>query len=70
MINPNDLIRTRSGMINSSDKLVAFIYSLLRDHISAGIIEQLVRDAEIDAESQYSNGWIAQYAQDLASRLR
>jgi hypothetical protein len=33
-------------------------------------MESLVREAEYYDASQFTNGWVAKYAQDLAKRLR
>ena len=65
-------IRERSGNFISSDSLVAFLYFLLRDHLSAGVIEDIMKNHIRDKNfaGDYSNGWIAQYAQDIASRLK
>ena len=68
-------IRLRSGCIDSDDKLTAFLYILLRDHIPAGAMEEIARgfveyDDEPRHDYEFSNGWLAQYAQDLANRLR
>jgi len=60
----------RSGSVTFKDPLVAFLYTLLRDHLSFGEVEQLVRDAESHPQAKYTNGWVATYAKDLAGRLR
>ena len=68
----NDALRVRSGSIDIDGKLVDFLYTLMQDHLTIGTVEKLVRDAEINQTSgpnQYSNGWLASYAQDLANRL-
>jgi predicted ATPase len=64
-----DLI-DRSGHVEYNSKLVGFLYDLLKEHVSPGALEQLVRTAEAKSPSViYSNGWLAQYAHDLALRL-
>lgn len=42
----NIAMRERSGSINSNSKLVSFLYLLMRDHLPAGVIEEIIRDAE------------------------
>lgn len=66
----NDL-RERSGNVTSSDKLVAFIYQLGRDYIPLGIIEELVlSNTGPDSDKfVFTNGHLANYAKDAASRL-
>lgn len=73
-IEKNDALRSRSGTIRIKGKLADFLYTLLRDHLPASKVEELVRDAEYSFEKSdepnlYSNGWLALYAQDLATRL-
>lgn len=62
--------RQRSGSFNSSDKLTCLIYLLMRDHLPAGIVEELVRSVEDGKVNQFTNGWLALYAQDLKNRLK
>lgn len=67
-------IREASGRVNINSKLVAFLYLLGRDGLPLGVIEELFRkninkDGEFDPDSQYSNGWLARWAEDLAERL-
>ena len=68
----NDALRERSGHHVSSNKLVCFLYELMRDHISPGQIETLVRNTSPDygGEWVFTNGWLARYAEDLAKRLQ
>lgn len=63
----NKLLRARSGEITIHSKLTSFLYDLLRDHLPAGVVEELVRNAQ--PEVHYTNGWLAKYAEDLALRL-
>ena len=65
----NDLLRERSGEVNIDSKLVSFLYTLLRDHLAAGVVEEMVRDTS-ECDCQYTNGWLALYANDLANRLK
>lgn len=48
-------------------RLVAFLYDLLRDHVTPGVVEKIAQDAT--AETLFTNGWLARYAEDLATRL-
>ncbi len=65
----NDGLRKRSGAIKINSKLVSFLYELMRDHLPPGKVEELAR-ASTDPDVTYSNGWLAQYAQDIANRLK
>jgi hypothetical protein len=62
-------IRDRSGSVNSNDKLVAFLYMLLRDEVTPGRLEEILREMPL-VESEFSNGWLANYAKDIAMRLK
>jgi hypothetical protein len=64
-----DGIRERSGKVESDDPLVSFLYQLMRDHLALGIVESLMADAERQP-SLFTNGWLANYAKDMAERLR
>lgn len=65
----NETLRLRSGSIGINDKLVSFLYELMRDHLPSGVVEKIVRASE-DPDVQYTNGWLAKYAEDLANRLK
>jgi hypothetical protein len=64
-------IRQRSGKVNGHNILVEFLYILMRDHVVPGTIESILKDLEkhCDLEKEFSNGWLANYAKDIASRL-
>lgn len=64
----NDALIERSNKVQINSKLVSFLYQLLRDHLTSGKVEELVRDSQ-DPDVSYCNGWLAQYAEDLANRL-
>ena len=69
---PTDL-RVRSGVVSSQDRLVSFLYTLMRDHLTAGEVEAIVQEEVepfADQVVEYSNGWLAEYAKDVAKRLR
>lgn len=65
-------LRSASCSVDSNDKLVDVLYTLMRDHIAVGVLEGLVQDAEKSPEEirQYSNGWLANYAKNLSDRLK
>jgi len=66
---PNARMHFRSGAVSTSDPLVSFLYDLLRDHVSPGGVEELVRQSPA-RETFLTNGWLASYAKDVAHRLR
>lgn len=62
-----------SGRFTSSDPLVALLYGLMRDHLPTGTVASLVYDAAHTNDGnpcEYTNGWLAQYAQHLSGMLR
>jgi hypothetical protein len=65
-------LRTRSGSVKSSSPLVSFLYTLMRDHLTPGEVEAILQE-EVETyagkEVEYSNGWLANYAKDIAQRL-
>ena len=67
----NAALRERSGAVTDDRALVSFLYELMRDHVTPGDVESLVRTVESEdgPECLFSNGWLAQYAKDLADRL-
>lgn len=67
-VDENADLRARSGCVNVHSRLVAFLYTLMRDEVTLGRIEELVRDSS-DPDCVYSNGFLANYAIDIARRL-
>lgn len=68
----NDL-RKESGKVTSNDELVAFLYVLMRDHLPCGQVEQIIQDnilAQKEEKITFSNGYLANYAKNLANILR
>jgi hypothetical protein len=61
-------LRERSGKVGYDSKLVSFLYQLMRDHVPPGVIEE-VANQSVESEVEYSNGWLAQYANDIANKL-
>lgn len=66
--------RARSGEVNSDDSLVAFLYILMRDHLTPGVVEEIILNHVVGplgpGERQFTNGWLASYAKDVAEQLR
>lgn len=62
-------LRERSGEVNDDSKLVSFLYELMRGHVTPGVVEEAMGQVEPYTEVRYSNGYLANYAQDLAHRL-
>lgn len=68
-------LREDSGSVDSDDPLLSTFYSLLRDFVHPGDLEKTVVDIERavnkgDKVTQYTNGWLAKYAENLAVRIR
>jgi hypothetical protein len=69
----NEEMRLASGGVRSEDPLVKFFYLLIRDYMPAGDIESLMNSVEnykSDIPTVFTNGWLAEYAMNLAKRLR
>jgi len=63
-------LREDSGAVVYTDALTSFLYELMRDHLPAGVVEQLVRTAVNEPEENvFTNGWLAKYANNLAEQL-
>ena len=67
----NRTMRMKSGKYNSDDALISFLYILGRDHLPLGVIEEIMRkDVEaVAGEVMYTNGWLAEWAEDVAARI-
>lgn len=64
-------IHERSGKVTSNNKLVSFLYILLRDHVLPGDMENIMKNHVPTAQpTSFSNGWLAEYAKDLTERLK
>lgn len=72
----NNAMRVRSGCVDSNSSLVSFLYELMRDHIPAGDVEEIIRNSTYKNEKgekmmyQFTNGWLANMAIDMAERLK
>lgn len=64
----NKRIRIASGSVNIRSRLTSFLYELLRDHLPAGAVEEIARNCT-EQDVQYSNGWLALYADNLSKQL-
>lgn len=66
-------MRERSSSVDSLDPLVSFLYILIRDHLPCGVIEDIMLqhvETKDTNTAMFSNGWLAQYAIDVASQGR
>lgn len=63
-------LRKRSGEVESQDPLVSFLYELMRDHVQPGTVESIMKNTPTNTLTKFTNGWLAKYAEDVASRLR
>lgn len=65
-------LRADSGTITYSDPLTSFLYQLMRDEMPAGKVEQLVMSIVDESKEDiiFTNGWLAQYAHNLAETLQ
>lgn len=62
-------IIARSGNVTSHSQLAIFLYILIRDYLPAGTIEKILREHKGIQTAEFSNGWLATYAEDVANRL-
>lgn len=67
--NHMEAIRERSGNVTIDCKLTSFLYTLIRDYVQPGDIENIMIRHISDESVVYSNGWLAKYARDVAERL-
>lgn len=71
-IDENERMRNASGNVVDDRKLVVFFYFMLRDGcISPSVLEKHLDQIQLSSgkDHHYTNGWLAQYAQDIAGRL-
>jgi hypothetical protein len=59
---------------STKSTLTTFLYQLMRDHVTPGVIEGLVlQDEKANAEGHdtfvLTNGYLAEYAAEVADRL-
>jgi predicted ATPase len=65
----NGELREVSGNVVFNDALTSFLYELMRDHLSAGTVEEIVRNSTYNTEVLFTNGWLAKYANHLSEEL-
>lgn len=65
-----DEIRKRSGSVTIDCKLTSFLYTLMRDYVQPGDVEEIMLNHMSDEPVEYTNGWLALHAQDIANRLK
>lgn len=66
----NDELREKTGNFKSTDKLTNFLYLLMRDELTCGFVEKLIRESEKKKEILFTNGYLAAYAELLSERLK
>jgi len=68
-----EVMRKASGEVDDNRRLVAFLYVLMNQYITPGAVEELmhrhVECGELGDDQLYTNGWLAQHAQNIAERL-
>jgi hypothetical protein len=62
-------LAVHSGEESSDEPLVSFLYELMRDHIPVGIVEKVLLNSP-PGRTKFTNGYLAQYAREVAYRLR
>lgn len=66
----NEKMRELSGNVTSLSMLTGFLYLLMRDHLTPGHVENLIDSIEqSNFPMVFTNGWLARYADCLATRL-
>jgi hypothetical protein len=64
------LKKDSKGDLYRDGGLTCFLYLLMRDHLPPGVIEKITLECQTSGNPiQYTNGWIADYAANVASRL-
>lgn len=65
----NAYLTFMSGRVHiKNDRLTSFLYELMRDHITPGKVQEILQDCD-EPNVSYSNGWLAEYANFVASFL-
>jgi chaperonin GroES len=61
----------KSGLYTTQSALVSFLYELMRDHVTPGDVEGVLRNSINPTREQVSlsNGWLARYAENVISEL-
>lgn len=64
-------LRERSGRVETKNPLVVFLYLLMRDAVSVGVVGRIVKEvADTSFTVKFCNGWLASYAIDVAEQLK
>ena len=64
-----DEMYKKSGEVELSDPLVAFLYVMLRNGAGPGVIHEALENMT-NQPMRYTNGWLAQYAKYVAEKMR
>jgi len=62
------LVAASGGLEVEYPPLVAFIYHLMRDHVTPGVMEAVLLETP-NALHRLCNGWLAQHAEHLVNQL-
>ena len=71
-----ETMRLESGMVgyHTSDKLTNFLYLLMRNELSCGAVETIVKEVLEDSDKDdtivFTNGWLAKYAHNISEMLK
>lgn len=67
----NERLRQASGAVAIPSRLVSFLYTLMITELPPGKVESILRTALHDHGEAivYSNGWVANYAANIAAEL-
>ncbi len=67
----NEQLMKTTGEIKSKDPLVCFLYLLMRDKLPVGEISKLFVEATANTKGySFTNGYLGEFAQHIASGLR
>lgn len=61
-------LRELSGNVTIKNRLVSFLYDIMREKITPGYIEDALQNS-LNVEITYINGWLAKYAEYVADSL-
>ncbi len=59
----------KSEMISKNERLIDFLYILVRDHLPIGTVEGIMWDQVDDEKSSYCNSYLEEYVRELEFRL-
>jgi hypothetical protein len=65
----NAALRVASGSARTNSRLVSFLYELMRDHVQPGVLQTLLVNTPPDTTAEFTNGFLAGYAEYLAGVL-